>query len=313
MVKFSFIIPHRNLPASYLQRCLDSIPHREDVQIIVIDDHSDPEIVDFEHFPGLDDPCTEVIFSKKGLGPGVARNLGVEQARGEWLLFVDADDYCDREGLLCLMDRSSEVSADVIYWGIKVHKNTGEEIFWDYYPQGIYEDRCYPTADKHALFLLLAPWGKMVRKQLVVEHNLQFEEGRGSEDLLFSIRLALAAQSVCFFPRRLYVYEVREGSLETTIDRDMIMRKIEISVRAGLLLKQHGLLRYRDQIHLYLYRLKTLSRTCYYKALLRELRCFGFLQTYKVWVSLSRLDKHSWVSCLDRMRVKLALRSRFKR
>jgi glycosyltransferase involved in cell wall biosynthesis len=60
---YSVIIPHKNIP-KLLQRCLDSIPQREDIQIIIIDDNSDPGIVDFEHFPGLNRSNVEVPLYK---------------------------------------------------------------------------------------------------------------------------------------------------------------------------------------------------------------------------------------------------------
>ena len=66
---------HKNIP-NLLQRCLDSIPNREDVQIIVVDDNSDPNIVDFDKFPGLNRSNVEVIFTKEGKGAGYARNTG---------------------------------------------------------------------------------------------------------------------------------------------------------------------------------------------------------------------------------------------
>ena len=65
MINYSIIIPHKNIP-NLLQRCLDSIPNREDVQIIVVDDNSDPNIVDFDKFPGLNRSNVEVIFTKEG-------------------------------------------------------------------------------------------------------------------------------------------------------------------------------------------------------------------------------------------------------
>lgn len=64
MINYSIIIPHKNIP-NLLQRCLDSIPNREDVQIIVVDDNSDPNIVDFDKFPGLNRSNVEVILQKK--------------------------------------------------------------------------------------------------------------------------------------------------------------------------------------------------------------------------------------------------------
>ena len=62
MINYSIIIPHKNIP-NLLQRCLDSIPNREDVQIIVVDDNSDPNIVDFDKFPGLNRSHFEVNFT----------------------------------------------------------------------------------------------------------------------------------------------------------------------------------------------------------------------------------------------------------
>ena len=74
---FSIIIPHRNCP-SLLQRCLDSIPVREDVQVIVVDDNSDLTIVDFNRFPGFDREDVTIVYTKEGKGAGHARNIGLE-------------------------------------------------------------------------------------------------------------------------------------------------------------------------------------------------------------------------------------------
>lgn len=64
MYTYTIIIPHRNIP-KLLQRCLDSIPHRDDLHIIVVDDNSDPDKVDFEHFPGYDRNDVELNLLKK--------------------------------------------------------------------------------------------------------------------------------------------------------------------------------------------------------------------------------------------------------
>ena len=86
MINYSIIIPHKNIP-DLLQRCLNSIPRRTDIQIIVVDDNSDPKKVDFEHFPGVGEKCVEVYFTKEGKGAGYARNMGLKYAKGKWLLF----------------------------------------------------------------------------------------------------------------------------------------------------------------------------------------------------------------------------------
>lgn len=92
MINYSIIIPHKNIPV-LLQRCLSSIPRRNDIQVIVVDDNSDLQMVDFSSFPGLEDPFVEVVFTKEGKGAGYARNIGLDKVKGKWLLFIDADDY----------------------------------------------------------------------------------------------------------------------------------------------------------------------------------------------------------------------------
>ena len=109
---YSIIIPHKNIP-TLLQRCLDSIPQRDDVQVIIVDDNSDPSIVDFENFPGLKRKNTIVVFDKSSKGAGHARNIGIEHSNSKWLIFADADDffnYCIGE---CL-DKYKDASEDII-------------------------------------------------------------------------------------------------------------------------------------------------------------------------------------------------------
>ncbi|MCF0230769.1 MAG: glycosyltransferase, partial [Enterococcus sp.] len=71
---FTFIIPHKNLP-ELLKRCVLSIPRRDDVQIIIVDDNSDPDEVDFENFPFHGEPNINIIFDKTGKRQGHARNV----------------------------------------------------------------------------------------------------------------------------------------------------------------------------------------------------------------------------------------------
>lgn len=85
-LNYSLIIPHKNIP-NLLKRCLDSIPQRDDMEIILVDDNSDPNIVDFEHFPGKTRQGVRLIFDKQGGGAGRARNW-------DWML---------RRGRLCCL------------------------------------------------------------------------------------------------------------------------------------------------------------------------------------------------------------------
>ena len=66
-IVYSIIVLHQNMP-DLLQRSLDSIPERDDVQVIVVDDNSNPAVVDFDLFPGMDRKDVEIAFDKQGRG-----------------------------------------------------------------------------------------------------------------------------------------------------------------------------------------------------------------------------------------------------
>ena len=72
-MNYSIIIPHRNVP-NLLSRLLNSIPTRNDLEVIIVDDKSDPAIVDFDKFPGLNRTCTKCILLNERKGAGYARS-----------------------------------------------------------------------------------------------------------------------------------------------------------------------------------------------------------------------------------------------
>ena len=86
----TIIIPHKDTP-TLLRRCMASIPNRQDIQTIVVDDHTE----DVKAVRDLQDmfPAVTFIYNDKQVGPGFSRNIGLEKAEGEWVIFADADDY----------------------------------------------------------------------------------------------------------------------------------------------------------------------------------------------------------------------------
>lgn len=88
-LNYSFVIPHHNSP-ELLNRCLNSIPQRDDIEIIVIDDNSDED-----KKPKLSRPDVKLISidAEHTKGAGRARNYGLKEATGKWIVFSDADDF----------------------------------------------------------------------------------------------------------------------------------------------------------------------------------------------------------------------------
>ena len=210
-INYSFIIPHKNTP-DLLQKCLDSIPRRDDVQIIVVDDNSDEDKVDFSSFPGLDDPTVEVYLTKEGRGAGYARNVGLKHAIGKWVIFADADDFfnpCISEA----MDEFVDSKADVVFL-----KNTSI-VLPDYSPStrgaelNRRVDLALQTGDCYMAVLYSSPWQKFFKRELLEKNNIHFNEVRWGNDVVFMGRVAATAKTLVASSQPIYCLTESEGSI----------------------------------------------------------------------------------------------------
>ena len=113
-MNYSIIIPHKNTP-ELLRRCIKSIPQRDDLEIIIVDDNSSKEIVDFDNFPGLNRKNTTVIFNKEGKGAGNARNIAIPKTNGKYVIFADSDDFFNDYFIDILNDYCNK-DFDIVYF-----------------------------------------------------------------------------------------------------------------------------------------------------------------------------------------------------
>lgn len=226
MIDYSIIIPSRNLP-DLLRRALASIPRRDDIQIIVVDDASDPSIVDFADYPGLDDSRVEVVFTKEGRGAGYARNAGLERAAGRWILFLDSDDFFTSD-CLDLMDRHLEDDADIVFFNIT-------SVFSDtlaYSPRHLWRSKYFTAYDGQrrefcCRYLYTEPWGKMFRTSFLRKGGFRFDETPMANDFKFSVMTGLAAHRIVTDADRLCCITERSGSLS----HDFCSTPLQLSTR----------------------------------------------------------------------------------
>lgn len=195
-MNYSVIIPHHNTP-DLLQRCLDSIPQRQDMEVFVVDDNSSPEKVDFMHFPGLDRDDIHVIFTKEGKGAGYARNVALEKATGKWLLFFDADDFA----LPCfntILDEVVDSEADIIFFrpkGVMSNDITKESKRGNSY-NNIIDNYLRTGNDISLRSNWFVPWSKIIRHSLIKEYCIRFDEIRYSNDNYFSMKTGCTAKTI---------------------------------------------------------------------------------------------------------------------
>lgn len=212
---FTIIIPHKNIP-KLLSRCLASIHRRSDLQIIIVDDNSSPDQVDFNHFPGKEDPDIEVLFTKKGGGSGYARNVGLEHAKGTWLFFADADDIF-YESLSNAFDFLIVSDADLVYFGVNSRDSDTMELNSEAEYQN---DICkrWITGDDSYKYHHEVPWGKAIRRSLVENNHIRFDELYCGNDSLFAIKCDYYSKKTIGQPQLIYCWMTRTGSLWHNLD-----------------------------------------------------------------------------------------------
>ena len=282
MYKYSIIIPHYNIP-DLLQRCLNSIPKRDDVQVIVVDDNSDSFKVDFTKFPGLKRPNTEVYFTKEGRGAGYARNVGLKYVKGEWILFADCDDYFHTQAINELMDTDIPDECKAIYWG-------SEELYSDGTNLPLLTDSNESLREIPKFEMVLnafAPWKKMVRATLIKKNHIFFDEIPASNDVMFQMRLlgVLAKEEIFWFPKVVYSWEERENSITTSVNIEKAKCRFLTSLRANRYAKQHGW-HFVDNTISYMKHLKEISILRFYFSFYQEWWYLGLIQAKKDYVAV---------------------------
>jgi glycosyltransferase involved in cell wall biosynthesis len=296
---FSIIIPHKNTP-ELLRRCLASIPRCEDIQIIIVDDNSDSAKVDFEHFPGLGEAHTEVYLTKEGKGAGYARNIGLNHAKGTWLLFADADDFFTENAFETLF-KYIDSSHDIIYFKTRsCYSDTYEpakrdERFNQFIDDFIKHDK---DAKNMMRYKWQVPWGKMIKRELLIRKNIKFDEVIASNDAMFSLLIGNFAASIGGINHILYCVTVNRGSLTNSMSRDILMSRYTVSLRCNEFRRQHGVEKYQSSIVLY-YLLSSIKYgiNTFYQCLKLAFQYkmnpfFGIYNGIKKYISFNRDMKH---------------------
>jgi glycosyltransferase involved in cell wall biosynthesis len=212
------------------------------VQVIVIDDGSDPAIVDFTRFPGMNRPNTEVIFHKSPIGgaggAGVARNVGLEVAKGRWLVFADADDFLHPVAGY-IFDKYADSDADIVFFRHdSVDSTTGEEVRINPTRNRLLEEFEYTRDDTMLRYMVWVPWGKFISRRLVSGHKLLFDKVRFSNNILFSIKSGYFAEKIVVDRTVLYCNVRRADSLihEGRKDWEAMAQRFEVDYRAAMFL-----------------------------------------------------------------------------
>lgn len=289
MHTFSVIIPHHNIP-DLLQRCLESIPDREDVQVIVVDDNSSAEKVDFEHFPGLERKYTECIFDKEGGGAGHARNIGLRHADGKWLVFADADDFFTKDAFDILYSHKDEPANIILFKADSVDSddyslsNRHLEL-----NQAIDEALAGKITSKEAVWKMPVPWCKMVCREYVEKNNIEFEEVVSSNDMMFVLKSVCWTHddAVMVFDELIYTVTTRKNSLFDSRNKDLtnFLCRLGVFIRCNRFQNHYRLFR-NEPIIIHLWRARRFGVGGFVKAFALVIRNHALFSGFDTFLGI---------------------------
>lgn len=211
-MKYSIIVPVFNTE-HYLKKCLDSILNQSfvDFELILIDDGSkDNSLAICKEYERLDDRV-RVIHKENG-GVSSARNLGIENSKGEKILFFDSDDFVEPNTLEII----DKFDTDLIVYNSIVELNkkiiiNKKTLEYDFF--------CGQLTDE----LLFSPCNKVFLTKIIKENSIRFDENISiGEDMLFSYDYIKYIDSVQIIKDKLYHYEIRDDSAMNNSRKDYL-------------------------------------------------------------------------------------------
>lgn len=196
MIRLSVIVPLYNCE-KYLEKAIDSVLQQnlslDEYEIIIVDDGSADRGKNIaEELSKKYDNIK--VFSQQNQGPGIARNLGIEKAKGKYLLFLDADDYLEPSTINSALSLAEREQLDILYFNYR--EKRGKNISIE--PFKFNTDLCgklMTGEESIAKFKFYhSVWSCIYNKDFVLKSCVRFENQFWGEDVLFIIKLMLQAQ-----------------------------------------------------------------------------------------------------------------------
>ena len=218
--KLSIIVPVYGVE-KYIDKCLNSLVKQslKEIEIIVVNDgtkDNSQKIID-KYVKKYPDKIKSYI--KENGGQGSARNYGLEKANGEYIGYVDSDDFVEKDMYKKLYNKAKENNYDIVVCG---NYNVSE----DYQNKNIDTFiNNYNTDLEKIFFGKMAVWNKIYKRDILIKNKLEFKEKVWYEDLAFTLKAIMDSNTFAFIDEPLYDYLIREGS---TMNNSNVQRNLEI-------------------------------------------------------------------------------------
>lgn len=226
---FSIIVPVFNTSEKYLNDCLESLRRQtfSDMEILLVDDGSNEECAACCRAQAGSDPRIRLL-RQENAGVSVARNNGLAQARGEWVLFLDADDWLETNACERIRESLESRPCDVLVFGtLKEFGSVRRQVVCALKPDTLYdlndtetkENICRrlmqpPYSDGSRPYGLYYCWDKAYRRSFLTQNGLRFTpKVSKSEDKLFFLNCTEKPFTMRYLPEVLHHYRINSASV----------------------------------------------------------------------------------------------------
>lgn len=205
MPKVSVIVPIYNVE-KYLEKCINSLLSQtlEDIQIILVNDGSKDNSGNIAKEYEKNNKNRIIYVEKENGGLSDARNYGLKYATGDFIAFLDSDDYIEKNAYEEMYNKAIEENADYVEC----------DFIWEF-PNKIRVDKQYPYKNKKEMlsFVRVVAWNKLIKRQLIIDNNLEFPKGLRYEDIEFTYKLIPFVNKFAYVDKPFIHYVQREGSI----------------------------------------------------------------------------------------------------
>ena len=232
MIKVSIIVPVYNVE-KYIERCLKSLVNQtmQEIEILIINDGTKDNSMDVcNKYAKVDDRIK--IYNKENEGLGLTRNYGIKRALGEYVCFVDSDDYVDVDMCQKLYNEAKKNNADIVYGGIFYDNNNNKIVkkacvnnitIWkgkEKVKELSLDFIATKPKEKNDTVMEVSVWKALFKRKILVENNILFVSERQfiSEDVIFDIDYFLHCKCIVAIPDCIYYYCLNENSLSKSFD-----------------------------------------------------------------------------------------------
>ena len=219
----SIIVPVYGVE-KYIDKCLNSLVKQslKEIEVIVVNDgtkDNSQKIVD-KYVKKYPDKIKSYI--KENGGQGSARNYGLKKASGEYIGYVDSDDFVEKDMYKKLYNKAKENNYDIVVCGnynvSEDYQNKNIDAFINNYNTDY-------TDLENIFFGKMAVWNKIYKRDILIKNKLEFKEKVWYEDLAFTLKAIMNSNTFAFIDEPLYDYLIREGS---TMNNSNVQRNLEI-------------------------------------------------------------------------------------